>query len=103
MDEFESLHEDPETMTGYFHLHILPSLDMLRQQNKLKHGKKKINSYGFGNADYEGEMDENGDCVGIGTAANEHGKYYATWLDNKLQGMSRCSAQPSYHILTPLL
>ena len=67
MDEFKSLHEHPETMTLYFHLHILPYLDMLRQQNKLKHGKKKVFD---GNADYDGEIDDNGDCTGVGTAAH---------------------------------
>ena len=34
--------------------------------------------------DYEGEMDENDDCVGIGTATNEYDtKYYGTWLNNR--------------------
>ena len=73
MDEFKLLNEYPETMTGYFHLHILPYLEMLRQQNKLKHGKKKIIVDRWADCDYEGEMDENGDCVGVGTATNEDG------------------------------
>ena len=42
MEQFESLHEDPERMTAYIHLWLLPHFDMLRQQNKLKHGKKKV-------------------------------------------------------------
>ena len=56
MDEFKHLDEDLETWTEYFHLCILPHLDMLRQQNKLKHGKKKT-KVGELAADYDGEMD----------------------------------------------
>ena len=56
---------------------------MLRQQNKLKHGKKKIKLFGE-DADYDGEMDEKGDCVGVGTAIYEDGfKWYGTWLNDK--------------------
>ena len=98
MDEFKHLDEDPETMTGYFHLCILPNLDMLRQQNKLKHGKKKVKIFGR-DADYDGEMDENGDCVGVGTATTMGGiKHYGTWLNNKLHGICRFSAQHSQNI-----
>ena len=85
-------------MTGYFHLCILPYLGMLRQQNKLKHGKKKVKVDGF-DADYEGEIDENGDCVGVGTATYEDGiKMYGTWLNNELHGIGRFSAQHSQNI-----
>ena len=56
---------------------------MLRQQNKLKHGKKKIKIPGVGECDYDGEMDESGNCVGVGTATDEFGtKWRGTWLNN---------------------
>ena len=100
MDEFKHLDEDPETMAGYLHLYLFPYLNMLRQQNKLKHGKKKIKISGVANeCDYDGEMDENGDCVGLGTATKLNGsKRYGTWLNNELHGIGRFSAQHSQNI-----
>ena len=98
MDEFKYLDDDPETVSLYFHLCILPYLDMLRQQNKLKHGKKQVELFS-NDADYEGEMDENGDCVGLGTATLKNGfKWYGTWLNNELHGIGRFSAQHSQNI-----
>ena len=85
MDKYKSLEKDPEKTTEYFHFYILPYFDMLRQQNKLKYGKKKITIDGK-KWYYHGEMDENGDCVGVGTATNKYGDkitYYGTWLNDK--------------------
>ena len=71
---------------------------MLRQHNKLKHGKKKVKVQGL-DADYDGEMDENRDCVGVGTATERNGtKFYGTWLNNELHGIGRFSAQHSQNI-----
>ena len=42
MEELKYLDEDPELTTAYTHLCILPYLDMLRQNNKLKQAKKKM-------------------------------------------------------------
>ena len=92
MEQYESLKEDPVRMTAYIHLCFLPYLDMLRQQNKLKQGKKKVKVDGE-DADYEGEMDENGDCLGIGTATwYKDTKHYGTWLNNERHGTSKSSA-----------
>ena len=55
--------------TAYFHLCLLPYFDMQRQNNKLKHAKKKIKIPIFGECEYNGEVDENGACHGIGTAS----------------------------------
>ena len=52
----EALCEDPKKMRRYINGCLLPHLDSLRQQGKLKTGKKKIKidiEY-----DYEGELDE---------------------------------------------
>ena len=90
--QYMSLHEDPRRMTAYIHLCFLPYLDMLRQQNKLKQGKRKVEVVGR-DWDYEGEMDGNDDCVGLGTATDEYGtKYYGTWLNNERHGTSKSSA-----------
>ena len=100
MDEFEYLNEDPETVYLYFYLCILPYLDMLRQQNKLKHGNiKEVILPNLGECDYDGEMDESGNCVGLGTATHSNGnKYYGTWLNNDFHGIGRFSAQHSQNI-----
>ena len=103
MEEFKYLLEFPELCTAYFHLCILPHLDMQRQNNKLKHAKKKIKIDGR-DAEYEGEVDENGACAGIGTATNEKGtKHYGTWLNDELHGICKFSAQHTKHILTSSL
>ena len=52
-------------MTHYIHLWLLPYLHMLRQQGKLKKGKKEM-ILGFYDVEYDGEMDENGACCGVG-------------------------------------
>ena len=52
-----ALRIDPEKMEKYINMSLLPHLDSLRQQGKLKTGKKKIRIEVY-NFDYEGEMDE---------------------------------------------
>ena len=59
MNAQEALCEDPKKMGRYINGCLLPHLDSLRQQGKLKTGKKKIQIYGNGyDFDYEGELDE---------------------------------------------
>ena len=99
MKQFESLQEDPEQWTRYTHLCILPRLDMLRHQNKLKHVTKKIKLFGSIDANYDGEEDENGAITGLGTATDEYGtKFFGTWLNGAGHGIRKFAAQPSHNI-----
>ena len=79
-------------MAAYIHQWLQQYFDMLRQRNKLTHVKKRIQIDGKA-AEFDGEVDENGDCVGVGTATEEGGdKWHGTWMDNERHGVCRFSS-----------
>ena len=79
-------------MTAYINLCFLPYLDLLRQQNKLKQGKKEVEVDGFV-SEYLGEMDESDNCIGVGTATDKYGnKRYGTWLNDEMHGTCKSFA-----------
>ena len=93
MQEAKDLHKDPETMTGWFHLWLLPHFETLMQQGKLKRGKKEVEIDGK-EYSYDGYLDKFGKCHGVGTAINEDGdKYEATWMDDKIHGVCKCTVR----------
>ena len=80
-------------MTHYTHLWVLPYHDFLRSQGKLTKGQKKV-KIGKDEADYNGELADNGACCGAGIAILENGnKYEGTWLNDQLHGICKFSAQ----------
>ena len=91
MEEAKDLHKEPEYMPVWFHLWWLPLIDDLKQQNKIKKGKKEVKV--LGKCTYEGDL-KDGKCFGVGTAIAKDGtKYSGTWMDDQRHGVSKCTAQ----------
>ena len=73
---------------------LLPHFDKLIQQGELKKGRKMI-----GTSEYEGYLNKEGKCYGVGTLINKDGdKWEGTWIDNKEYVFSKCNAQHPQNI-----
>ena len=76
-------------MTWYIHTWLLTHFDTLRQQGKLKSGRKEIMIKGQ-KAYYDGELDSEEKCTGFGTAVRENGtKIEGMWLKDKAHGLCK--------------
>ena len=59
-----------ETYSYYVHGYLLPLLEKLRKEGKLKKGVKQITDPSGEVYDYVGEIDDNANACGFGTATN---------------------------------
>ena len=76
-------------MTWYIHTWLLTHFDTLRQQGKLKNGRKEVVIKGQ-KAYYDGELDSEEKCTGFGTAITENGaKIEGMWLKDEAHGLCK--------------
>ena len=65
-----------------------PCLNMLRQKDQLRIGKKQIKLvFELNKWDYEGEIDEKGFACGFGTVVHDGETYTGTWLLDRFEGV----------------
>ena len=82
---------DPYLYTYYIQGFLIPYLDDLRDQQKLKLGTKEILIPNQGTFIYNGELDDKGKACGKGSAVNQKLgiRLEGTWLNDKAHGISK--------------
>ena len=90
MEQAKELHKLPETMFLWFHRWLLPHYEILKQQDKIKKGKKD---------GWDGYLDQYGNRYGLCTLIYEDGdKEEGTFMDDKRYGVRKCTAQHPQNI-----
>ena len=90
MNFCQSFGDDPELYVYYIQGWIIPLLDVLRAENKIKQGTTTVRQEGT--RPYKGEIDENNEAHGYGkTDENQHPRYNeqftGMWQNNKPHGI----------------
>ena len=89
MSKCKGFEKDPYLYVYYIHGWLIPHLDQLRGQSKLKQGTKEIKIYAE-KCKYTGELDQKGLACGFGEAVTKQGwQFRGTFMNDVAHGFCK--------------